>query len=100
MIFPEEPEPLSLPMSKERLGWNLECIGWGPAELARRLDVDERNVSRWLQGKKELPDRVAVWIETLRGIIMALPTPTLWPDTADLIDIRHDTLKRSTAFMR
>jgi hypothetical protein len=23
-----------------------------------------------------------------------LPTPTLWRDTADLIDIRHDTLKR------
>jgi hypothetical protein len=30
----------------------------------------------------------------VRAIIVALPTPTLWPETADLIDTRHDTLKR------
>lgn len=94
MIFPEESEPFLLPMSKDRLRWNLECIGWSPGELARRLDVNERSMLNWLSGKKVIPDRVAVWIETVRALITALPAPPFWRDLSDLRDVRHQTLER------
>jgi hypothetical protein len=90
MMFPEEPKSFLLPMSKERLQWNLV--------ESRRISTaawyKPTEALNWLSGKKEIPDGVAVWIETLRAIIMAVPTPPFWGDLHDLRDIRHQTLER------
>jgi hypothetical protein len=78
-------------MTAVRLKWNLKCIGWSPNELAVRLDINERTAQKWVAGKSFVPHRIAVWIEEVRAIVMAISKPLLWgeepkPEIQDGID--------------
>lgn len=61
-------------MTPERFRECLDAIGWTGRELARRLEVDERQVRRWSSGS-EMPQRVADWIEALAEAHQANPPP-------------------------
>jgi hypothetical protein len=42
----------------------LKELGWSKAELARRIDVDPKTVSRW----KKIPGPVAAYLRLVRRI--------------------------------
>jgi plasmid maintenance system antidote protein VapI len=57
-----------VPLQAERLRWLLEVIGWSRGELARRLDIAESSAAQMCQGKRNIPNRAAVWLETPAAI--------------------------------
>jgi hypothetical protein len=94
--FPEPPMPLSLPMQGPRLDWCLEVVGWTRGELRRRLKLGDNTVKEWLSGKRNIPTPVAIWMETLAAMHMALPAPYFWHENADAGERRHsDHYQRS-----
>jgi transcriptional regulator with XRE-family HTH domain len=77
----EPPDGFTLPLSSVHLAWQLDMIGWSDGELARRLNVAPNKVSRWRLGKSNIPNQVALWLETLACIVTSIPNPIGWcPD--------------------
>jgi ribosome-binding protein aMBF1 (putative translation factor) len=77
-LFEDPPVEFSLPMPAERIQWALDVIGWSHGELARRLEVEPSKVSKWAGGKSYMPNRVAIWLEMLAGVMQVMPKPILW----------------------
>jgi len=86
---PSPPE-FTIPMTAERLNWCLETIGWSRSVLAERLDIEGTTVARMCQGKSGIPNRVAVWIDTLAKIVLAVPVPHLWVRNSSIGKMRHN----------
>ena len=63
----------SLPLTPERLSWQLEVLKWSNGELARRLNIRPSKVSAWINGRSFVPNRVAVWLEDLAQKTLAGP---------------------------
>lgn len=87
--FPRPPTKFSMPMKAPRLLWCLEVIGWSRGELARRLDVSETTAKTFVNGKRNIPANLAIWLETLASMHMALPAPHFWHENADVGALRH-----------
>jgi hypothetical protein len=64
-----------VPLQAERLQWLLEVIGWSRGELARRLDIADSFAAQMCEGKRKIPNRAAVWLETLAAIHLSMPKP-------------------------
>jgi transcriptional regulator with XRE-family HTH domain len=75
--FPDPPE-FSIPMTAERLRWCLDVIGWSKNEFANRLTVSHTTGAQWANGRRNIPNRVAIWIDSLAQVHLALPEPYLW----------------------
>jgi len=75
---PEPPGEFSLPLTPERLKWQLDVIGWGRGEVAHRLDIDDRKVAAWVVGRSFCPNLVAVWLEKLAQKMLVDPVPPDW----------------------
>ena len=75
---PEGPGPFQLPISKERLNWQLEVLGRSHQELARRTDVSHSKAANWVSGRSFMPNRLAVWPEMLTQAMLALGKRLLW----------------------
>jgi transcriptional regulator with XRE-family HTH domain len=100
--YPKAPAPFSVPMDHRRLKWCLEVIGWSRNELARRLDVSESTAAQMVQGKRNIPNRPAVWLETLASIHLALPKPYLWGVSAGEVTpgaLRHGSVEEQVAML-
>lgn len=78
MQIPTEPDRFSLPLTPERMRWQIEIIGWDKQELVRRLGVKPSKVTAWLMGKSFVPDNVAVWLERLALTVKQMPVPEGW----------------------
>jgi transcriptional regulator with XRE-family HTH domain len=76
-------------MPPDRVAWCLDVIGWSRNEFARRLDVSDTTAAQFVTGKRNCPHRVAVWLETLASMMLALPEPFFWGDNADVGAERH-----------
>lgn len=77
----EPPDDFTLPLSAAHLRWQMEMVGWSDGELAGRLNVDESKVYAWRRAKSNIPNHVAVWLETLAYIVTSIPMPIGWqPD--------------------
>jgi transcriptional regulator with XRE-family HTH domain len=77
----EPPDGFTLPLSSAHLAWQLDMIGWSDGELARRLNVAPTKVSKWRRGKSNIPNQVALWLETLAQMVTSIPNPIGWcPD--------------------
>jgi hypothetical protein len=77
----EPPDGFALPLTPEHLAWQLDMIGWSAGELARRLNVPDHKVVVWIRGKSNIPNQVALWLETLAHIVTSIPMPIGWrPD--------------------
>jgi len=72
-LYPEPPGEFSLPLSPDRLNWQLEVLDWTDGELGRRLNARQNKVSAWMNGRSFVPNRVAVWLEDLAQKIVAGP---------------------------
>jgi plasmid maintenance system antidote protein VapI len=64
-------------MDADEMSEILREIGWEPAELARRLDVRQDTVRRWLSGRREIPPNLAAWLRLHRTVQAQVP---LLPD--------------------
>lgn len=87
--FAEPPCEFTLPMTTSRLAWCLAVIGWDRRELALRLDVPDATAAQFISGKRNLPNRVAAWLETLAAMMLAFPEPFFWTNNADVGAARH-----------
>lgn len=57
----------------------LQRIGWTGGELARRLNTRDITVSRWLNGRREIPDNLAEWLQQVADQLdKAPPLPRDW----------------------
>lgn len=88
-VPPPEPGEFTLPMRPERLTWCLDVLGWTRGELARRLCISETTAAQMTKGTRNIPHRVAVWIDTLTRIMLALPEPIFWSDGEGIGRARH-----------
>lgn len=52
-------------MTPERLEDCLDAMRWPSATLAAAFDCRPSTVEAWLNGEKEIPAKVAAWVETL-----------------------------------
>jgi transcriptional regulator with XRE-family HTH domain len=77
-------------MTPARLRWCLERIGWSRQELARRLTINESTVAHMVQGKRFIPNRLAIWVDTLANLMIALPRPYLWQENSTIGAMRHN----------
>jgi len=89
MHLPPAPGPFTLPMTTERMNWCLDAIGWSVGELSRRLDISDASARQMTTGKRFIPYRVAVWLETLAQMMMSIPQPFLWNQHAGASRERH-----------
>lgn len=87
--LPKEPKPFSLPLTKERLNWQLDVLGWSRNELARRTDVSMSKAAQWVSGKSFVPNRLAVWLEMLALAMVGLGRPLLWDRDPRIGDEQH-----------
>jgi len=71
--YPDAPGEFSLPLTPDRLNWQLEVLDWTDGELGRRLNLRQSKVSAWINGRSFVPNRVAVWLEDLVQKIIAGP---------------------------
>jgi hypothetical protein len=78
MPFPEPPVPFAIPYPSERMSWALDVIGWPARELAQRIHTHEASVRQMLRGRREIPDVLGIWVETLAQMMIALPEPYGW----------------------
>lgn len=64
-------------MLAEELAEAFDALGWGAAGAARKLDVSETNVHRWLSRKRRtrIPPELARWIRTMAVVVRSLPPP-------------------------
>jgi hypothetical protein len=63
-------------MTADRLTECLRILGWENAELARRLSMTRpRTVRDWVNGNREIPDRIAEWIEAFVQHVQQGPEP-------------------------
>lgn len=60
----------------DRLSTALYSLHWGPIDLARILDVNERTIRRWLSGQNEPPDAIVAWLEQIVAWLEANPPPS------------------------
>lgn len=51
----------------------LDVLGWSAGELARRVDVRDSTVNRWLAGTREAPPAIVAWLEGLARAVERLP---------------------------
>lgn len=58
-----------------RLSAALAPIHWGPVDLARKLNINERTVRRWLAGQNEPPPNILAWLEAVAAFHLANPPP-------------------------
>jgi hypothetical protein len=93
---PEAPCEFTLPPTRERIVWLMDVMGWGASELARRLNCRKDTVEKWRSGKSIMPDRCAIWLESLASIILALPQPYFWQNTENTGAERHEAALVST----
>lgn len=61
-------------MTPDSLRHCLATIRWSQQDLARALDMDERQVRRWAAGAR-IPPMIAIWLETLAAFHKAHPPP-------------------------
>jgi hypothetical protein len=71
--LPDPPGEFSLPLTPERLDWQLKVLNWSNGELSRRLDIRPNKASAWIAGRSFVPNRVAVWLEDLAQRTVAGP---------------------------
>lgn len=74
----DNPPPPGLPMSAERLAWLLWIIGSSPNELARRLDIAPETARQMRSGRRNVPNRVALWLEGLAELHLQYWQPEGW----------------------
>jgi transcriptional regulator with XRE-family HTH domain len=88
--FPKAPAPFTLPLTTQRLNWQLDVLGWSRNELARRTEVSNSKAAQWVQGKSFLPNRIAVWLEMLTQAMLGLGRPLLWNKDPRVSQAKHD----------
>lgn len=88
-VLPRPPGKFSLPMTHERLNWCLDVLGWSRGELARRLDISDSTAGQMTTGKRNIPNRMAVWLETLAQMQRAMPAPFFWQEGSGTGRQRH-----------
>jgi hypothetical protein len=71
--------PASLPMSKERLVWCLDAIGWTLEQLANRVHIQEGTVRQMGRGRKPIPDELAFYVEHMAKLVLDTPAPVIQP---------------------
>ena len=62
-------------MTTDRLSQVLADLGWSSQELARRLNIAERSVRRWLSGQQEVPPGIETWLEAMAALMRSGPPP-------------------------
>jgi transcriptional regulator with XRE-family HTH domain len=62
-------------MTPQELSKLLDDVGWSVNELARRIDVRQQTIRRWLAGSAPFPDRIAAWLQEVARIIGQIPPP-------------------------
>lgn len=87
--FDPPPAPPSIPPNHERIRWLLGVIGWSYLDVAQRLGINANTVSQWCRGKKLIPNRVVVWLETVAAFHIALPLPVYWNRGSEVGRLRH-----------
>ena len=95
---PEEPGEFSLPLSAERLQWQLQIIGWSHGELARRLDTKPSKITHWASGVSMPPNRVAVWLEMLARSMVWNAQPPMWNYDPEVAAEKHQAHLVDTAY--
>jgi len=75
---PAPPGEFTLPLTPERLHWQLDVIGWGRGELAHRLDLSDGKIANWVRGHSFVPNVVAIWLEDLAQTLATKPVPPEW----------------------
>ena len=50
-------------MQNVEIGFLLDEIGWSHSEFARRINVNNNTVSRWVTGKSGVPQIVIMYLE-------------------------------------
>lgn len=60
----------------DRLSTALYALHWGPINLARILEVNERTIRRWLSGQNEPSERIVAWVELLVEFFEDHPPPS------------------------
>lgn len=63
-LFPRVPNMLT----PKQLGMVIQYIGISHADLADRLDIDRKTVTRWLDGKSPIPGAVALLLNLAHEI--------------------------------
>lgn len=77
---PEPPVPMSLPYRGARMAWAIGIIGWDNNQFADRLGMSKGSMRQMLTDKRFIPDILALWLETLVAVHLALPKPITWHD--------------------
>lgn len=60
----------------DRLSTALYALHWGPIDLARVLDVNERTIRRWLAGQNDPPEQIVAWLEMIVAWLVDNPPPS------------------------
>jgi hypothetical protein len=90
--FPPEPGPLELPLTAERLSWQLDVLEWSRQELARRTEVSSTKAQKWVTGQSFMPNRIAIWLEHLAQVMLAIGKPMLWTRDPRMAAAKHPWL--------
>ena len=65
--------PCLMTMSPTRLRECLALPGWSLRELARRLEIGDREVRKMAAGQVPIPDTVSGWLEEIHTVWMSVP---------------------------
>lgn len=60
-------------MTPQRLTECLDVLGWSHGMCADRLHISDRTVRSWCNGRRPVPENVAVWIEDLARRVQQKP---------------------------
>ena len=63
-------------MTPDRMSECLTLLHWSKRGFADIAKVQERQVRRWTNGERRIPDRVGEWLETIVRLFQAHPAPT------------------------
>jgi hypothetical protein len=76
--FSEPPGPLSLPYKGSRMAWALDIIGWNDPVTCERINVTIPWLRQAHRDQEPIPDALALWLEGLAAVHIALPYPIGW----------------------
>jgi hypothetical protein len=66
-------------MTANRLVEILDALHWTVRGLSVILGEHQTTVQRWKEGRTQIPDPVAAWLEARARIAFARPLPDGWP---------------------
>jgi len=56
----------------------LDALSWSQTMLAMRLGIEERRVSDWVRGRRDMPPNLADWLRRSAASLRAEPLPEGW----------------------